>query len=581
MYHTKHGINKFNKVDKKVIKNQRILKELDCFVLDNSLRESTVGQLRGHTLQDKWKIFNEIKECGFEHIVVAALSDEGQVDDEFVRELVESGEDMSKLFTFVDFFDEVKDGVVDRETIPHTLLKMKKLKLRNPIIEIDLANKSIDWDRKGTMKEMCQLLQRRIEWTKQHICSNAQVLVNLRDFPFAMTTPQRVLKMVRFISSLDKAKRPLGIMYEDATGNCLPEIMAMWTRTVRREMNSVGWKSGHLLVHVHQNWSLAEAVQLDCLKAGADGIWASVCEEGAAFGHACSSITLMNLVRMGNRKVMNKFNCKYLRHAAIEVTRITTGMTPHPRQCMYGERALDLCFDFCGIAGGRIAETDIDIASFFCEDTSIRISTLSSTDMMLKHLNKLFGNNPAFTVERVRLMKNKIIEDLIENRKEEYMSPVGLALLFDRAGGHLDTKMREVIDKWEITCPQWKLLMSQLRSKWDELDVSEELENQGDDALEFSTFYRGFLQPYFSSSKCEDARKSMKALDMNNNGKVEWSEFMVYVKWAINEYPDINDMNDLLSVTFEKGLLPAMLDELVTPCVDSGKRWANTDLSAM
>ena len=188
---------------------------------------------------------------------------------------------------------------------------------------------------------------------------------------------------------------------------------------------------------------------------------------------------------------------------------------------------------------------------------------------MLKHLNKLFGNNSDFTVERVRLMKNKMIEDLIDNRKEEYMSPFGLALLFDRAGGHLDTKMREVIDKWEITTPQWKLLMSQLRSKWDELDVSEELENQGDDALEFSTFYRGFLQPYFSSSKCEDARKFMQALDMNNDGKVEWSEFMVYVKWAITEYPDIND---LLSVTFEKGLLPAMLDEIVTSCVETDSK---------
>ena len=36
-------------------------------------------------------------------------------------------------------------------------------------------------------------------------------------------------------------------------------------------------------------------------------MWASLCEEGAAFGHACSSITLMNLVRMGNTKVLGKY----------------------------------------------------------------------------------------------------------------------------------------------------------------------------------------------------------------------------------------------------------------------------------
>ena len=33
------------------------LKDLDLIVLDNSIRESTVGQLRGHTLENKWNIF--------------------------------------------------------------------------------------------------------------------------------------------------------------------------------------------------------------------------------------------------------------------------------------------------------------------------------------------------------------------------------------------------------------------------------------------------------------------------------------------------------------------------------------------
>ena len=38
----------------------KILKESELFVLDNSLRESTVGQLRGHTIENKWKIYNEV-----------------------------------------------------------------------------------------------------------------------------------------------------------------------------------------------------------------------------------------------------------------------------------------------------------------------------------------------------------------------------------------------------------------------------------------------------------------------------------------------------------------------------------------
>ena len=36
------------------------LKEMELFVLDNSLRESTVAQLRGHTPENKWKIYEEV-----------------------------------------------------------------------------------------------------------------------------------------------------------------------------------------------------------------------------------------------------------------------------------------------------------------------------------------------------------------------------------------------------------------------------------------------------------------------------------------------------------------------------------------
>ena len=40
---------------------REILKNLDLFVLDNSLRETTVGQIFGHTLKNKWEIYNEVK----------------------------------------------------------------------------------------------------------------------------------------------------------------------------------------------------------------------------------------------------------------------------------------------------------------------------------------------------------------------------------------------------------------------------------------------------------------------------------------------------------------------------------------
>ncbi len=42
---------------KEDMKKYTALKDLDVFVLDNSIRESTVAQLRGHTIENKWQIY--------------------------------------------------------------------------------------------------------------------------------------------------------------------------------------------------------------------------------------------------------------------------------------------------------------------------------------------------------------------------------------------------------------------------------------------------------------------------------------------------------------------------------------------
>ena len=55
---------------KEVLAGYDRLKDLDLVVVDNSVRESTVGQLRGHTADDKCKIFQETTKCGFKVCVV-------------------------------------------------------------------------------------------------------------------------------------------------------------------------------------------------------------------------------------------------------------------------------------------------------------------------------------------------------------------------------------------------------------------------------------------------------------------------------------------------------------------------------
>ena len=49
------------------------------------------------------------------------------------------------------------------------------------------------------------------------------------------------------------------------------------------------------------------------LTDGADGIWCSVAAEGGSVGHASSCLTLINLIRLGNEKVIDRYNCQNLR----------------------------------------------------------------------------------------------------------------------------------------------------------------------------------------------------------------------------------------------------------------------------
>ena len=86
-------------------------------------------------------------------------------------------------------------------------------------------------------------------------------------------------------------------------------------------------------------------------------------------------------------------------------------------------------------------------------------------------------------------------------------------------------------------------------------------EVQGDDCLEFDSFYNGFMIPYLGCYRCEDTKKGLQAIDMDNDNLIDWNEFLVYLKWALHQYPDIGDVDELLAVTFRKGIIPAMREE--------------------
>ena len=141
------------------------------------------------------------------------------------------------------------------------------------------------------------------------------------------------------------------------------------------------------------------------------------------------------------------------------------------------------------------------------------------------------------------------------------MSKAGLAILFDRAGGSLTEKMRDEVAAADLKSPHAQNLIKEVREIWDTWDVRDKV--QGDDMLEYDSFYNGFMAPYFSCYRCNDSRKAIQALDMDADGQIDWNEFLVYLKWAMRQYPDIENSQELLDITFRKGLIPAMRDEMI------------------
>ncbi len=549
------------------VKKRERLRTMDFFCLDNSLRESTVGQLRSHTLENKKAIFKEIKKAGMTDVIVASFSQTARIDDDFCQWLVDEKEDMGGFFSFSEIYDVVEDGAYDTDDVPVSLEKNLKYGIANTFFEADFAGSDVEWGVKVFTKDICELIFKWIKWVHDNhpADANPRILLNMRDLPYAMTkVPERVLEIVTFLARMPQPYRMFALAFEDPFGEFLPEELEAWTGAIRRTMDSNGWSDGKLLVHIHQKWDLQTASQLDCLSAGADGVWASLCDEGAALGHASSTVTMMNLIRMGNEKILSKYNCKYFRQAAYNVTKITTGAAPHPKQPIYGDRAADLVFGFLGIG-------DFDVAEFFGVEAPVRITTLATPEMLIDRLQDLFPENDQFTLEIGSAMKAKIMEDLKSNRKEEYMSKAGIAILFDRAGGKLSAEMGDIVANDKVALKYHQELIDDIKQIWDKWDDKEGKRRprkrggrrpgrKGDGVLSFDSFYAAFMAPYFGCYRCDDTKKAFTSIDMDADGSVDWNEFLAYLKWALRQYPDIKTADDLVQIAFQKGIIPAMRD---------------------
>ena len=260
-----------------------------------------------------------------------------RVDDKFIEEIRDAGEDMSTKYAFSEFYDTYdKETKLPKEGIPIGLQKCKSLGIPNVILECDLAH--CPEDTKFTHEKRCELFKERFDWIKKNLSPDAKILINLRDLPVAVEQKTALaFKTIQFLAQY----RPqiFAIITEEPSGKYYPEQLGMMTENCVNLMRSHGF-DGHFLVHIHEQWGLHNAAAMECLAMGATGIWCAIPEEGAALGHASSCLTIMNLIRLGNWKVQLKYKCTELRKVAAEITKIVTGAQAHPKQPVYGARAV-------------------------------------------------------------------------------------------------------------------------------------------------------------------------------------------------------------------------------------------------
>ena len=78
-------------------------------------------------------------------------------------------------------------------------------------------------------------------------------------------------------------------------------------------------------------------------------------------------------------------------------------------------------------------------------------------------------------------------------------------------------------------------LIDEIRAMCDDWDLRD---GERDYKLEFDAFYDGFLAPYFGCYRCDETKLALKAINMDEDGSVDWNEFSLYLNWAIREYPE-------------------------------------------
>ena len=108
------------------------------------MRETTVGTLRGHTLENKKLFYEEVKKCKFQYFVIESFNHENRVGDVLLRELIEKGEDMSNAVGGLgEYCREGASGLAYsywNEEVPRVRCKARDIRNRSDVLQSGLRD---------------------------------------------------------------------------------------------------------------------------------------------------------------------------------------------------------------------------------------------------------------------------------------------------------------------------------------------------------------------------------------------------------------------------------------------------------
>ena len=74
--------------------------------------------------------------------------------------------------------------------------------------------------------------------------------------------PERVFETVDFLTTLPEKIHLFGLIFEDSSGNSVPEAIGSSTRLIRQVMDDNKFK-GHFLVHIHEKFGYKDASTIE------------------------------------------------------------------------------------------------------------------------------------------------------------------------------------------------------------------------------------------------------------------------------------------------------------------------------